>query len=261
MKSLVLVVVFACLSGPAWAGSAQIVRHHPGGRADVPHRMQHAVQALESVQLDEPRLAMASKGGSVLLTCENDGEIDGALIIGIGDFVGNVFAAPKEPTPWRVEEISFALLDYDAQYPGLLFFDIYEDDGEQYLPIAAFDIEIASLEPGEADVFALDISEFDVTGSGDILTLYGDGTGEAGRMLPAYDSSPRCLDGDNVCSVILPVDATSLLIYGVQDAKLCPRAENNILNFDLVHDIVVGPVPNVTTRQRSWGDVKADWER
>lgn len=261
MKSLVLAAALLALAGPAWAGQAQIVRHHPNGRTDVPSRMQHTVQSLDAVRLDHSRSPLAAKGGGVLLTCENDGTIDGALIIGIGDFVGNVFAVPEEPTPWMVKSISFALLDFDATYPGLLFFDIYEDDGTQYLPIAAFDIEISDLEPGEADVFSLDITEFKVTGSGDILTLYGDGSGEEGRMLPAYDATPRCLEGDNVCSVILPVDASSLLIYGVVDEKACPRAENNILNYDLVHEVTVVPAPNVATQRRSWGEVKAGWER
>ena len=263
MKSLVIAVLFCCLAAPAWAGRAEVIRVRAGARPTVPDRIHRDTAASASIESGRPRAGMVHKGdASVVLNCENDGTVEGALVIGVGDFVGNIFEVGKDPTPWRIEQLVFGLVDYDATYPALLYFDLYEDDGQgSFQPIGALDIEIESIPTGEADIFTVDVTEFNITGSRDILTLYGDGRGEAGRMLPAYDSSPRCFVDGEVCSVHLPADEQSLFVFGMQDAKLCPRAQNNILMFDLVQELVIGPAPNVATQPRSWGAVKADWNR
>ncbi len=257
MKTLI-VVLSLVLAAPAWAGTAHVVSVRKAPRDASLGRIAAEVAAQGNHRLIQPRAA-SEVGKLEALSCENDGVIAGALEIGVGDFAGNVFEAPQQ-TPWQIKEITFGLFDLGATFPGLLFFDVYVADPEQggdFFVEWSLDIEISDI-AGQAETFTVDVSMFDMEGENAILTLYGDGNGQIGRMLPAYDNSARCFDGDNVCSVHLPANESELFIYGLIDLDTCPTTTPNplgILNYDLVHEVVVGSTSVDTTRE-SWGALK-----
>jgi len=196
---------------------------------------------------------------AVTLNCENDNVIDLAntLLISPGDFVGGIFAPPVTPNPFHLREVSFGLVDFGQVYPATVLVEIYEDDGlGSYQFVTGFAVDIPT-SPGGGTIYNVDVSAFNIILSNEVLTLYGDDLpSEGGYMVPTGDSSPRCFTGDNVCSVHLPASNPSLFIYGVNDPG-CPP--NNILLFDLTHELVVDEIP-VATLPASFGEVKSKFE-
>ena len=113
--------------------------------------------------------------------------------------------------------------------------------------------------PCRTGIFSVDISTFALSGTGDILLLYTDVAPARNSMvLPVADSSERCYDGSNVCSVVLPNGSSQLFIYGIADAIACPTAINNILLYDIVCEIVVDEL-SVGGDQENWGTLKSSY--
>jgi hypothetical protein len=251
-----LLISFFAIEGEAATASRVEPRSTPmvGDPARVAPRT-----ARQATLEGESHPALSSARSAALLNCENDNEIapSSSLRLLPGDMAGNIFEIDPGLLPYQIDTVSFALLRQTlSQVPVLIGLDLFVYDAQQdvFSFISGFDITLDDIDAG-GTIFDVDLSEFGVEGDGDLLTLYGDFTnGTVDAMVnPAGDASPRCLNAaeDNVCSVLLPVDEDTLLIYGIDD-ETCGTG---ILNFDLVHEVTLAPV--VATPVVSWGSVKA----
>ncbi len=211
-----------------------------------------------------PKPVWATPKAQRVLNCENDYIIDGAhtLVIGDGDRAGNIFEMPTDLTPpLKVASATMGLLNFGQTLPTVVELDIFQDNGAgSFEFVAGFDVTVDSID-NDGSVVEVDLTSFDLEVSGRVLTLFGDANpSPAGRVLPAGDGTARCLssNNDNICSVHLPQGATGVFIYGAVDPASCASSPNNILNFDLVHELVIVDANGaVATSSESWGTVKS----
>ena len=217
----------------------------------------------------QSRQGMSAGGGGAVMNCENDNIItpEGALIPFENDQVGSILPVSKIGNDFNIDELRIGLFDFNASYPAMVQIDLYEDNQQgQFVLFVEITIEVTSLPTLEGDLFLVDLLSENLVVAADVLVLaYDIAPGKDSFVFPASDGSPRCYDGGNVCSVVVPFNPPGepgLYLWGLgpggnDEIDCTPSNPSNVLLFDVVIELATTPV---SIDAGSWGSMKARYD-